>query len=70
MVLTAFQMVYPFESAAYQTEVGEISPIIRTQFGYHIIKVNDKRETLGRIKIAPYNEALSSSGFGRGFTKY
>ncbi|ADR21845.1 hypothetical protein MATR_05220 [Marivirga tractuosa] len=49
---TAFQMVYPFESAAYQTEVGEISPITRTQFGYHIIKVNDKRETLGRIKIA------------------
>lgn len=49
---TAFQMVYPFESAAYQTEVGKISPIIRTQFGYHIIKVNDKRETLGRIKIA------------------
>ncbi|HEY9886495.1 MAG TPA: peptidylprolyl isomerase, partial [Vampirovibrionales bacterium] len=49
---TAFQMVYPFESAAYETEVGEISPIIRTQFGYHIIKVNDKRETLGRIKIA------------------
>ncbi|WP_296620065.1 peptidylprolyl isomerase [Marivirga sp.] len=49
---TAFQMVYPFESAAYQTEKGEISPIIRTQFGYHIIKVNDKRETLGRIKIA------------------
>ena len=49
---TAFQMVYPFESAAYQTEVGEVSPIIRTQFGYHLIKVNDKRETLGRIKIA------------------
>lgn len=49
---TAFQMVYPFESAAYQTKIGEISPIIRTQFGYHIIKVNDKRETLGRIKVA------------------
>ncbi|WP_375579228.1 peptidylprolyl isomerase [Marivirga tractuosa] len=49
---TAFQMVYPFESAAYNTEVGNISPIIRTQFGYHLIKVNDKRETLGRIKIA------------------
>ncbi|HET8859474.1 peptidylprolyl isomerase [Marivirga sp.] len=49
---TAFQMVYPFESAAYQTEIGEVSPIIRTQFGYHIIKVNDKRETMGRIKVA------------------
>jgi peptidyl-prolyl cis-trans isomerase SurA len=49
---TAFQMVYPFESAAFETASGEISPIIRTQFGYHIVKVNDKRETLGRIKIA------------------
>jgi peptidyl-prolyl cis-trans isomerase SurA len=49
---TAFQMVYPFESAAYQTKAGDISPIIRTQFGYHLIKVNDVRETLGRIKIA------------------
>ncbi|WKV13766.1 peptidylprolyl isomerase [Marivirga harenae] len=49
---TAFQMVYPFESAAFETAAGELSPIIRTQFGYHIVKVNDKRETLGRIKIA------------------
>jgi peptidyl-prolyl cis-trans isomerase SurA len=49
---TAFQMVYPFESAAFETSVGEVSPIIRTQFGYHIVRVNDKRETLGRIKIA------------------
>ena len=49
---TAFQMVYPFESAAYETAVGQISPIVRTQFGYHLIKVNDERETLGRIKIA------------------
>jgi len=49
---TAFQMVYPFESAAYQTAVGNVSPIVRTQFGYHLIKVNNKRETLGRIKVA------------------
>lgn len=49
---TAFQMVYPFESAAYETKAGEVSPIIRTKFGYHIIKVNEKRETLGRIKLA------------------
>ena len=49
---TAFQMVYPFESAAYQTNKNEISNVVRTRFGYHLIKVNDKRETLGRIKIA------------------
>jgi peptidyl-prolyl cis-trans isomerase SurA len=49
---TAFQMVYPFETAAFETAIGKLSPIIRTQFGYHLVKVNDKRETLGRIKIA------------------
>ncbi len=49
---TAFQMVYPFESAAYKTGKGEVSEIIRTKFGYHIVKVNEKRETLGRIKLA------------------
>jgi len=49
---TAFTMVYPFEDAAYKTSTGEISDIVKTNFGYHLIKVNDKRETSGRIKIA------------------
>ncbi len=38
--LTGF--VYPFETGAYNTAVGEISMPVRTQFGYHIIKVTDK----------------------------
>ncbi|MFP4556235.1 MAG: peptidylprolyl isomerase [Bacteroidales bacterium] len=49
---TAFQMVYPFESAAFNTEVGKISMPIRTRFGYHIIKVHDKRPTMGQVKTA------------------
>jgi len=49
---TAMQMVYPFESAAYKTPVGEVSAPIRTRFGYHIIKVNDKRAAQGEIKVA------------------
>lgn len=49
---TAFYMVYPFESAAYNTEVGKISDIVRTQYGYHILKVEDKREAVGNIKVA------------------
>lgn len=49
---TAFQMVYPFESAAFNTEVGEISMPIRSRYGYHIIKVHDKRPTMGQVKTA------------------
>jgi len=49
---TAFQMVYPFETAAYTTPVGEISMPIRSSFGYHIIKVTDKRKARGTITTA------------------
>ncbi|WP_375415823.1 peptidylprolyl isomerase [uncultured Hymenobacter sp.] len=49
---TAMQMVYPFETAAYKTPVGQVSPPVRTRFGYHIIKVNDRRPAQGEIKVA------------------
>ena len=42
---TAFRMVYPFEKAAYETPVGEISLPVETRFGYHLIKVSGRRKT-------------------------
>ncbi len=38
--------VKPFEDVAYNTPVGEVSMPFRTQFGYHIVYVQDRRETL------------------------
>ncbi|MDX2361503.1 MAG: peptidylprolyl isomerase [Crocinitomicaceae bacterium] len=49
---TAFQMVYPFEENAYTTEVGQVSNPFRTRFGYHILKVTDKRPARGTIETA------------------
>ncbi len=49
---SALQMVYPFEEAAYKTKVGELSPIIRTRFGYHIIKVLDRRPAQGEVEVS------------------
>ena len=49
---TAFQMVYPFENTAYNTNVGEISQITRTSFGYHIIKINDRRKKKPKINVS------------------
>jgi len=49
---TAFQMVYPFEEKAYNTPVGQVSAPFRTRFGYHILKVTDKRPARGTIKVA------------------
>lgn len=49
---SALQMVYPFENGAYNTPVGQVSMPVRTRFGYHIIKVTDKRPARGQVKVA------------------
>ncbi|WP_231928698.1 peptidylprolyl isomerase [Formosa sp. Hel1_31_208] len=47
-----FKMVYPFETVAFETPVGEVSMPFRTRFGYHIVKVFDKRKALGEVTVA------------------
>ncbi len=49
---TVFQMVFPFEDAAYNTPPGEVSRPVRTGFGYHLIKVNSIRDAGGEIQVA------------------
>ena len=49
---TAFMMLYDFESVAYNTSIGEVSVPVKTQYGYHLILVNDKRKAVGERKVA------------------
>ncbi|CAL2101595.1 Survival protein SurA precursor (Peptidyl-prolyl cis-trans isomerase SurA) [Tenacibaculum sp. 190130A14a] len=47
-----FKMVYPFEDASYTTKVRGLSKPFRTKFGYHIVKVFDKRPSKGAFEVA------------------
>ena len=49
---TVFDMVYPFETGAYNTKEGEISMPVRSDFGYHIIKVQSITDAMGSIQAA------------------
>ena len=49
---SAFQMVYPFEEAAYTTAVGDLSSIVRTRYGYHFLEVTGRRDARGEIRAA------------------
>ena len=68
---SAFQMVYPFETGAYQTTVGGVSSIVRSPYGYHLIKIHDKRPASGEIQVAhimkmlPQNATAAQVGEAR-----
>ncbi len=64
--VTPFRFVYPFEEAAYNTEIGGISEVFRSPFGFHILKVEEEaphREIHAAhiMKMTPRdNEVLSA----------
>jgi peptidyl-prolyl cis-trans isomerase SurA len=49
---TGGRMVPEFEDMAFTTPVGQMSPIFRTQFGYHVLKVNDRKPSIRDIRVA------------------
>lgn len=49
---TGMTMVYPFEKAAFTLKKGKISEPIKTNFGYHLIKVHNTRPTRGEVEVA------------------
>ena len=63
---TAGRMVEPFETYAYLTPEGEVSPVFRTRFGYHILYVHDRMDAvpdirLGHIMLRPRPTAEDSA---------
>jgi peptidyl-prolyl cis-trans isomerase C len=54
------KMVPEFEQAAFEMEPGEISDLVQTQFGYHIIKLTEKRAG-GKFELEEIKEQLRQS---------
>lgn len=49
---SAGRMIKSFEDMAYETAVGEVSPVVRTQYGYHILKVHSRVTSRPDVRIS------------------
>jgi peptidyl-prolyl cis-trans isomerase SurA len=67
---SVLDMVYPFETGAYTTKVGNVSMPIRTDFGYHLIKVTDKMPAMGKVTVAHIFVAVPKDAKPQDFAKY
>jgi peptidyl-prolyl cis-trans isomerase SurA len=49
---TVFDMVYPFETGAYELEDTKVTMPVRSESGYHLIKVEVRRPAMGKVTVA------------------
>lgn len=49
---SVLEMIYPFESAAYNTPVGQVSMPVRSQYGYHLVYVQEKVPAMSHIYLS------------------
>lgn len=59
--IKGFMTVYPFEQAAYTTEVGSVTEPVLSRFGYHLIKVISRRDDPGEVLTAHVMVMLPTS---------
>lgn len=50
--ITAGRFPYTFEKAAYELKPGEVSDVVDSRIGYHLIKANDRRPSRGQVRVA------------------
>lgn len=50
--ITAGRFPYSFEKAAFALKPGEVSDVVDSRIGYHLIKANDRRPSKGQVRVA------------------